>query len=324
MNIVTNKRLALITMVYWFLLMYIIAALVFWFISLQIQNEKMTLLLINELQPGDEVYQQKALKINDAFRRKKAQYVGEGITFLAVILFGAVYVYRAARRQLMLSQQQQNFMMTVTHELKTPIAVVRLNLETVQKRQLQEDQQKKLIANTLQEADRLNSLCSNILLASQLDARAYKVNKTKVDLSELAESVVSDFSQRHTSRAFQSSIEDKIYMQGEELLLQMMMNNLVENAIKYSPKDKPITIGLSKHNNHIIFSVKDEGEGIAEAEKSKIFEKFYRVGNELTRTTKGTGLGLYLCKMIAKDHGGHINIKSVLGDGSEFLVTFKD
>ena len=112
-------------------------------------------------------------------------------------------------------------------------------------------------------------------------------------------------------------------MHGEELLLQMMMNNLVENAIKYSPKDKPITIGLSKENKQILFSVKDEGEGIAEAEKGKIFEKFYRIGNELTRTTKGTGLGLYLCKMIVKDHGGHINIKSIVGGGSEFLVTFK-
>ncbi len=323
MNILTNKRLALITIVYWFLLLYIIAALVFWFLSLQAQNQKMTTLLINELSASDQQYQQKSATINDAYRRKNGQYVGEGLTFLAVILVGAVYVYRATRRQLRLSQQQQNFMMTVTHELKTPIAVARLNLETLQKRQLQEDQKKKLIANTLQEADRLNVLCSNILLASQLDAGAYKLNKTTFNISDLAESVVSDFSQRFTERSFESSIEDKLQLHGEENLLQMMMNNLVENAIKYSPKDQPVLIELYQQQQQIIFSVKDKGEGIADEEKEKIFEKFYRIGNESTRTTKGTGLGLYLCKKIAKDHRASIAVKNEKGGGSEFSVTFK-
>ncbi|MFX9696122.1 histidine kinase dimerization/phospho-acceptor domain-containing protein, partial [Acinetobacter baumannii] len=82
--------------------------------------------------------------------------VGEGVTFLALIIIGAVFVFRATRRQLKLSQQQQNFMMAVTHELKTPIAITQLNLETLQKRKLEEDKQQKLISNTLQEARRLN------------------------------------------------------------------------------------------------------------------------------------------------------------------------
>ncbi|WP_457848411.1 histidine kinase dimerization/phospho-acceptor domain-containing protein, partial [Staphylococcus aureus] len=95
---------------------------------------------------------QKILAIEEAKKRKTAQYVGEGVTFLALIIIGAVFVFRATRRQLKLSQQQQNFMMAVTHELKTPIAITQLNLETLQKRKLEEDKQQKLISNTLQEA----------------------------------------------------------------------------------------------------------------------------------------------------------------------------
>src|SRR4051794_20464483 len=123
MSMLKTKRLATITVVYWFILLYIIAALVYWFISLEHQNGKMSNLLLNELKLEDPGYDKKVAKILDEKRRKTAQYIGEGSTFLALILIGAVFVYRATRRQLTLSQQQQNFMMAVTHELKTPIAV---------------------------------------------------------------------------------------------------------------------------------------------------------------------------------------------------------
>ncbi|WP_242692296.1 sensor histidine kinase [Aridibaculum aurantiacum] len=323
MSMFTTRKLAIITVVYWFLLLYIIAALIFWFISLQSQNEKMTELLINELIPSDPQLQKKEAAIYDAYKRKKAQYIGEGVTFLAVIVVGAVFVYRATRRQFMVSRQQQNFMMTVTHELKTPIAVARLNLETLLRRELNPEQQKKLVSNTLQEADRLNALASNILLASQLDTGDYQLTKSNINLSDLAERTVDDFSSRFAQRIFLEEIQDGVQIYGEELLLQMMMNNLVENAIKYSPKDKPVKVTLQKKNNHVIFSVEDEGAGIAEEEQKKLFEKFYRIGNEATRTTKGTGLGLFLCKMIAKDHNGHISVSSAKGEGTTFTVTFR-
>src|SRR4051812_40097944 len=120
MSIFKTKRLAIITLVYWFVLLYIIAALVYWFISLEHQNGKMSDLRLNELQHGEPGYDEKVAQILDEKRRKAAQYIGEGTTFLALILIGAVFVYRATRRQLTLSLQQQNFMMAVTHELKTP------------------------------------------------------------------------------------------------------------------------------------------------------------------------------------------------------------
>ncbi len=317
------NRLALITLVYWVLLVYVVAALVWWFISLSRQNDSMALLLINELRHDDPAYVEKAEKILDAKGRKTTQYIGEGVTFLALILLGAVFVYRATRRQIKLSQQQQNFMMAVTHELKTPIAIAQLNLETLQKRRLDESQQQKLIANTLQEANRLNTLCNNILLASQLDAGAYTIAKNNICLSDVVSAAVQAFSVRFPNRTMVSDIEPELYLQGELLLLQMLVNNLLDNANKYSPKSKPIQVGLQQTDTLLTLRIVDEGPGIPEEEKKKVFEKFYRVGSETTRTAKGSGLGLYLCKRIALDHNGDIKATDNSPAGSIFTVDFK-
>jgi signal transduction histidine kinase len=290
---------------------------------LQQQNDKMTDLLLNELRHDEPNYYNKVEGILDQKKRKTAQYIGEGSIFLALILFGAGYVYRIIRKRLTLSLQQQNFMMAVTHELKTPIAVARLNLETLQKRRLEETQQQKLINITLQEVNRLNSLCNNILLASQLDAGEYKISKNEFDLSELAERVFSEFSVRNAGRELKGHFEEGILITGEQLLLEMLMSNLVENALKYSPRNATITIDLFQDNGGIYYTVKDEGPGIAEEEREKIFEKFYRVGNEATRTAKGTGLGLYLCKQIAKDHNATVSVRNNQPKGSVFTVTFR-
>lgn len=322
MSLYRPRRWGVITAVYWFLLLYIIAALVFWFVSLQAQNREMTELLMNDLLANDPDYQEKAVQIQDAYRRNRAQYIGEGVTFMAVILIGAIFVYRATRRQFRLSHQQQNFMMAVTHELKTPIAVTRLNLETLLLRQLTQEQQKKIYQNSLQETERLNDLISNILLASQLDTGAYKLNKAPVDLSGLSEEVVEDFSQRFPGRNIQSDVEAGVELAGEEFLLKILLNNLVENALKYSPGDKPVTLSLRKEKNTAILRVTDEGNGIPVEERKKVFDKFYRGGNESTRTARGTGLGLFLCKTIARDHNGSITISDNADKGTVVNVVF--
>jgi len=155
MAIAKKKRLAVATMVYWFLLFYIIAALVWWFIALNQQNHQMAVYQLQELNANDPDYLQKAHTVIAEEDRKNAQFIGEGATFLLLILVSALFVYRVVRRQIKMASQQQNFMMAITHELKTPIAVAKLNLETLQKHKLEEGKQQKLIAATLQEANRL-------------------------------------------------------------------------------------------------------------------------------------------------------------------------
>jgi two-component system sensor histidine kinase CiaH len=314
-------RLIVVSFVYWILLTYMVAALFWWFIALDKQNRDITNIRLNELKKDEPGYFEKSVAITDAQKRKTAQYLGEGTTFLALILVGAVYVYRATRRQLRLSQQQQNFMMAITHELKTPIAVAQLNLETLQKRKLDEDKQQKLISNTLQEANRLNTLCNNILFASQLDA-GYHSTKDEINLTDLVEGCVDDCRNRFPQRTIIEKIDESIYLTGETLLLQMLVNNLLDNALKYSPKEAPVTITLSETGRKIKLVVSDEGFGVAESEKKKIFDKFYRSGDEYTRKAKGTGLGLYLCKKIVESHNGYISVTDNSPAGSSFAASF--
>lgn len=323
MSFPKQKHLAVVTVVYWVLLVYIVAALFWWYIALEQQNNEITHIRLSQLKHDDPSFFSRALQIEEARKRKTAQYIGEGITFLALVLVGAVFIFRVTRRQLKLSQQQQNFMMAVTHELKTPIAVTRLNLETLQKRKLEEDKQQKLIANTLQEANRLNALCNNILLAAQLEAGAYHPDKQEINFADLVEGCVDDFRNRFPQRMITEEIQEGLYLNGEALLLQMLVNNLVENAMKYSPRDSVITIRLIGTDNEVLLSVTDEGMGIADEEKQKIFDKFYRVGNENTRSAKGTGLGLFLCSKIVKSHNGYISVTDNQPQGCTFTVSFQ-
>jgi two-component system, OmpR family, sensor histidine kinase CiaH len=329
----SRKRLRRTTFIYWMLLLYIVAALAWWFISLEKQNTRIAQLQyssidikkdsLSVLQLADRLFD-----IDKETKNNTGKYLAEGITFLILILIGAVFVYRSVRRQWKLQQQQQNFMMAVTHELKTPISVARLNLETLQKYNLDPEKQKKLIRTTLDETARLNFLTNNILIASQLEGGGYKSSKEELDLSTLLKDCMQDFRNRFPDRVFKDDIEADADVKGDALLLQMMINNLLENAIKYSPKKSPVTASLKKYRsgtsvNSVELQVKDEGQGISEEEKKKIFSKFYRVGNEATRKTKGTGLGLYLCRKIAQSHNGDISVTNNEPHGSNFIVIFK-
>ncbi|CAN5282649.1 hypothetical protein BH11BAC6_BH11BAC6_16330 [soil metagenome] len=318
---IRKQRFAFIVLVYWFLLIYIIAALVWWFISLENQNNLMYTYRFAELNKEDPGYTEKLQHLGEDKARKYAQYIGEGTTFFLLILVGAVFVYRATKKQIMLSQQQQNFMMAVTHELKTPIAVMQLNLETLLKRKLDVQQQEKLITLALDETNRLNQLTNNILVAAQLESGSYIINKQQTNLSKLVEDAVCDFQKRFRLRTCFSTVDNEIIIQGELMLLQILISNLIENAFKYSGKDKPVQVVLSVQHNKAILKVIDNGPGISNTEKKKVFEKFYRSGDESVRTAKGTGLGLYLCKRIVKDHAGTITVEDNTPAGCIFTVT---
>jgi two-component system sensor histidine kinase CiaH len=317
-----KKRLAVATAVYWVLLAYIITGLCFWFIELQSQSRQMTGYRLQQLRQNDPQYVQKLAAIRTEEKNKTAQYVGEGSTYLFLILLGATFVYREVRRQIRLHQQQQNFMMAVTHELKTPIAVTKLNLETLRRHHLDEQKQQRIISPALQETNRLDVLTNNILIASQLEGGEYNQTKELLDLSRLAENCISDYQSRFPDREWAKRIEPDCTLNGDPLLLQLLVGNLLENALKYSPREGTITLILVREDRRTLLSIKDEGPGIPDAEKKKIFGKFYRSGQESTRQTKGTGLGLYLCRKIADDHKATIKVTDNSPTGSIFTVAF--
>lgn len=309
-----TKRLNYIYILYWVLLAYILAALVWWFIALNRQNHAMAELKLHE--------QNAVVKeILNAEQRKTYQYAGEGAIFFLLIAAGAVFVFRAIRRQLRQSQQQQNFMMAITHELKTPIAVTRLNLETMQKRKLDETQQQRLLQNTLQEASRLNDLCNNLLLSSQMEAGGYIPSMDEIDFTSLVNNCTAEFVRRFPGRHIKINAEENVFVMGDTLLLQMAVNNLIDNALKYSPKEATVEVLLDKERNKTLLSVKDGGSGIPEEERPKVFTKFYRMGNASTKTAKGTGLGLYLVKKIMQQHNADISVTENKPTGSIFTIS---
>ena len=329
----SRKRLRRTTFIYWMLLLYVVAALVWWFISLNSQNTVMKNFEVSILRSKvdsattPDLFRQQLQKITVQHKKNKSKYLGEGSIFFLVILVGAAFVYRSVRRQFYLQQQQQNFMMAVTHELKTPISVAKLNLETLQKYHLDAEKQKKIIRNTLDETERLDFLANNILISSQLEGHRYNSSKEELDLSSLVKDCILDFRNRFPERILHEDIEADADVKGDALLLQMMFNNLLENALKYSAKENPVSVSLKKYSpgtpvNSVALQVKDEGPGIPAGEKKKIFSKFYRIGNEATRKTQGTGLGLYLCLKIARDHNADISVTDNKPRGSNFTVTF--
>lgn len=322
MNFFSKHRLAFLTAVYWIMLAYALAALLWWYIALNKQNAIVTGLRIELLNKNDTNYQAKLQNILRLKYRKTAQFIGEGSFFLALILTGAVFVYRATHKEFRLSQQQHNFMTAVTHELKTPIAVTQLNLETLLKRNLDAERQQSLLKNSIAETYRLNDLCNNILLASQFDGGVYHTHKQKMCLSDIVKKVTKNYIVRFPLHKFEPDIDENISLLGEELLLQILASNLIENAVKYSPQNSTIRITLKEKADCIILKIADEGLGINEEEKNKIFQKFYRVGNENTRKAKGSGLGLYLCKEIVLQHRGKIAVDNNVPKGTIFTVIF--
>ncbi|MEO9211317.1 MAG: ATP-binding protein [Ginsengibacter sp.] len=307
-------------MFYWFLLAYILAALVFWYISLNRQNRELSYYRIDMIDAKSPNYLNEINKIEIERSKKSSQYGGEGITFFLLIVAGAVFVFRLIRKQLNQSLQQQNFMMAITHELKTPIAVTKLNLETMQKRQLDVTQQQKLISSTIQEANRLNALCNNMLLLSQIDSGGYVITKEVVDLKLISEECVKDFLLRFPKRRILMDVKEDVLIIGDQLLLELVINNLLDNALKYSGNENLVIIKIFTESKFIKLQVIDEGKGISLEEQSKVFEKFYRGAQ---RQTKGTGLGLYLSRKIINSHNGEINVSNNSPHGCIFEIIFK-
>lgn len=314
-----------ITIVFWLMLLYMVAALSWWYIELRNQNIEMHGYRLAQIDPSGVSYHQNQLQADKEFTIKNTQYLGEGLTFLLVIIVGAVFVYRAVRQQFRLSALQNNFMMAVTHELKTPIAILQLNLETIQKYDLDDARKKNIIAMSLRENQRLNELTDNILAAARLESGSIKKSRQEIDLYEIARETLQEYTSRFDAdkeegRKFIIHLEEDMIVAGEPVLLKLVLNNLLSNAMKYSPKNSPIEISLTRYEKYAMLSIKDEGSGVPGIEKKRIFEKFYRIGNEATRRTKGTGLGLYLCKKIIHGFGGKIFVQDHSTNGSVFKI----
>ncbi|MEO8885049.1 MAG: HAMP domain-containing sensor histidine kinase [Mucilaginibacter sp.] len=250
---------------------------------------------------------------------------GEGFMFISVFTFGAFYLHRSINKERTLQEQKKNFLLSVTHELKSPLASIKLLLQTIQKRDLTKVQILDFIDKSLLDIDRLDDMVENMLLASKIDNQSYSFPKASFNLSVLVDSIVNRLQLTKcdcNQMIINAEIEPKIEITGDKFALTSVVTNLIENAVKYSKPCQTVDVKLFSRNGQVHFEVADHGIGIADEEKNLIFNKFYRVGSEDTRNTKGTGLGLYIVKQVLDKHQASIKVKDNRPEGSIFEVVF--
>lgn len=244
------------------------------------------------------------------------QVVGEGSVFFILMVVGVWQTMQSFRKEVALARQQKNFLLAVTHELKSPIASVKLYLQTLLKRELEREKQKEIVSKAINDTDRLSSLVDNLLLATKIDRGDYMLHFEEINISLLVSQITSTHPDHTRMKA---EVEEEIIMKADKLAFTSILNNLLENALKYSGEN--IMIKLYRDGN-IVLSVMDSGHGIPAEEKEKVFDKFYRIGNEDTRKSKGTGLGLYIVKNLVERHNGTIQIRDNQPTGCIFEIEF--
>ncbi|WP_026898871.1 sensor histidine kinase [Daejeonella oryzae] len=254
--------------------------------------------------------------------QKLAMIMGETAVFFMIFMVGAYYLHRTLHKESKLHNQQRNFLLSVTHELKSPLASIKLYLQTILKRDLDAKQQHYFINNSLKDIERLDDLVENMLLATKIENQSYSFPKEPFDFSDLVKKV-ADRLQVHTcsSQIIRTDIEDNLSVSGDKFALTSVVTNLIENAVKYSPPCAEVKVKVFSKNGTVTFEVADQGIGISDPEKTRIFEKFYRVGSEDTRKTKGTGLGLFIVKQVLDKHQAQIKVKNNHPSGTVFEVT---
>ena len=250
--------------------------------------------------------------------------IGEGAVFLFLLGVGAYFIHASIKKEDKLKEQQQNFLMSVTHELKSPLAAIKLSLQTILRRELDKEQRTTLISNSLKDVERLDDLVENMLLATKIESRTYSFPKEEFDFSELV-AKIADRLQVHScgcEQIIKTKIEKGISVMGDKFALSSVVTNLIENAVKYSGPCAEVAVELRQNGSKPFLTVSDKGPGIPDEEKMLIFDKFYRVGDENVRKAKGTGLGLFIVKEVLQNHDADISVKDNVPQGAIFEVTF--
>lgn len=252
---------------------------------------------------------------------KVLMVIGEGTVFFVFLLAGIFITQRTINKEIKLVRQQRNFLLSITHELKTPLAAIKLCMDTLSKRtNLDQSQRSLLEQNVRENTERLGLLIDNVLLATRIENGKETLNNSEANLSEVTSKILDRIDQTSASNiSISRKIESDIQGITDIHNYESIVINLVENAIKYAGETE-IRVHLSERNNTAILEVADLGAGIPSGLKDRVFEKFYRAENEETRTQKGTGLGLFIVKELVALSEGKISIKDNTPTGSRFIV----
>jgi two-component system sensor histidine kinase SenX3 len=249
-----------------------------------------------------------------------------GILLLAMIIAGVglntLFLVREIRR----NAQHDAFINAVTHELKTPVASIRLYLETLQAHAVDEDKRQEFYRTMLADSDRLLGTIEQILRTGRVGPASRKLNLATLDLAAVVEDCLARARTLNhvSSESLQFHPGKRATILGDPDEVQAAVANLIDNAVKFSGSDMHVTLDTTEvEGKYVALRVRDQGPGIPRTELKRIFKRFYRVPGPLATRVKGTGLGLYIVRSVAKRHGGRAWAESEgLGHGSTFVLQF--
>jgi len=248
---------------------------------------------------------------------------GAGILMLFLLL-GIIMIYTYYRKQAALNLIHQNFISSVTHELRSPLASLQLYLETLVFRDPEEGLRKEFLGRMQEETERLSALIQNILWVSRI--QRFKIDYA-FDWVPLSTRLAEYLEEKQAKHSWQEEelvldLESGVSVRCDWENLKIALDNLIENAIRYSPSGFWLKVSLKQSGERCKLSIQDRGVGIPMPAQKRVFKMFYRAGREMTRTVQGTGLGLYIVKNVVTAHGGKISVRSEgkRGQGTTFIL----
>jgi len=260
------------------------------------------------------------------YRQRIVMVVAQGGLLVAAMIVAIVLVWTVVRREGQRERQHQNFVSAVTHELKTPLAGIRLALETVLSGRVDDEGRERFLRNALIDAERLSGLVQKVLEVTRYAGGAHRLAVEVGDFSELVAQEVAAAARRAEARevVLEAEIEERVQAPFDDEAMAIVVSNLLENALKYAARGSPprVHVSLALTRGEAVLHVTDNGVGIDGKDLEAIFQPFYRANDEVTRRTPGTGIGLYVAREIVAAHGGKLTAASRgRGQGATFRLT---
>ena len=256
---------------------------------------------------------------NESIINKRFMIIGEGLVFVSILTFGFFKLNRSIKKEIQLSRQQQNFLLSVTHEIKTPLTALKLSLQTLAKGKHLNDITEQVLQHALKEQKRLEHFVDDIFAVNALEDHRWEESKSDLSILPFLEKIAENLTNVYPANHIHIQCPE-ISLKIDEKALHIVLSNLIENACKYSPFCGNVDVFVEEKNKCVYFHIKDQGDGIDVEYHKQVFDKFYRLGDEEKRKSKGSGLGLYLVKSFTHYLQGEISIASNQPKGSVFTI----
>ena len=281
---------------------------------------------VGDALPGWQValYQPLGAAPHQAVRRQIMLFSGAFGILLVVIVAGSVTTYRLVRRESEVARLKEDFVANVSHDLKTPLSVIRMFGETLEMGRVTDPATREEYYRVItRESERLSRLIDNVLDFSRIESGRRTYERVSSPVEPLVRESLEPFAYPLTKGGFRVDVDvagDLPDVAVDPAAVGQALGNLIDNAIKYSGERRTLRVRAARIGDDLALSVEDEGIGIPPAEHARIFEKFYRVGRSETQGRRGSGVGLALVRHVAEAHGGRVTVESRPGHGSRFTI----